>query len=425
MELKKKVPELRFRGFSGEWEEKVFSETFTPIPNNSLSRAELNYNSGLAKSIHYGDVLINYGELLDISRDEVPFVTDDSIAKKYFPFKLQNGDVVIADAAEDETVGKCVELMNIKDEIVISGLHTISVRPVRLFSSMYLGYFMNSSSYHNQLLRLMQGTKVLSISKSTIKDTEILFPEHATEQSRIGTWFQHLDQLITLHQKKYNKLTNIKKAMLEKMFPKNGADVPEIRFEGFEGKWEEKKLGEISPLRGGFAFQSNQYCEEGIPIIKISNILATGEIGGEFDHYKEQEKDENYTLPNYSALLAMSGATTGKVSILKKENNIKVYQNQRVGYFVNKGIVDYLFISTILRSNLFAKKLSSVLVAGAQPNVSSKEIDSFEFSIPISIAEQQKIGTYFQKLDHLITLQQTQIDKLKNIKKACLEKMFV
>src|SRR5690554_3067482 len=107
MELKKKVPEVRFKGFSGEWEEKRFGETFTPIPNNSLSRADLNDNSGLVKNIHYGDILIKYGELLDIGKEKVPFVTDDTISKKYFPFKLQNGDVIIADAAEDETVGKC------------------------------------------------------------------------------------------------------------------------------------------------------------------------------------------------------------------------------------------------------------------------------------------------------------------------------
>lgn len=202
-------------------------------------------------------------------------------------------------------------------------------------------------------------------------------------------------------------------------------NIPQIRFKGFTEEWEEKKLGETSPLRGGFAFQSIQFSEDGIPIVKISNILPTGVVGGEFDYYKEQDQDENYSLPNLSALLAMSGATTGKVSILKNPYNHKVYQNQRVGYFTDKGIVDYSFISTIVRSDLFAKKLHSVLVAGAQPNVSSKEIDSFEFNVPINIDEQSQLGTLFKQLDNLIDLQQQELEKLKQVKKGCLEKMFV
>ena len=132
--------------------------------------------------------------------------------------RLQNGDVIIADAAEDETVGKCTELINSGEEIVISGLHTIPVRPTLLFASKYLGYFMNSPVFHNQLLRLMQGTKVSSISKSAIKDISIFFPSEKKEQNKIGAYFQNLDNLISLHQKELEKLKNIKKACLEKMF---------------------------------------------------------------------------------------------------------------------------------------------------------------------------------------------------------------
>jgi type I restriction enzyme S subunit len=212
------VPEIRFEGFEGKWSVKTFGESFTSIPNNSLSRAELNYSSGIAKNIHYGDVLIKYGELLDVCKEAVPFITDDSISKKHLPFKLQEGDVIIADAAEDESVGKCTELVNVDNEIVVSGLHTICVRPLLCFSSKYLGYFLNSPAYHNQLLSLMQGTKVLSISKTTIKGTSILFPVNLKEQQKIGTYFQKLDQLITLQQTQIEKLQNIKKACLEKMF---------------------------------------------------------------------------------------------------------------------------------------------------------------------------------------------------------------
>ncbi len=212
------VPEIRFKGFGDAWEKRKYSESFTNIPNNTLSRAELNYNSGQAKNVHYGDVLIKFGELLDVKKDEIPYITDDAIVNKLRSSKLQNGDVIIADAAEDETVGKCTELVNVGDEMVLSGLHTIPVRPTLYFASGYLGYFMNSPSYHTQLLRLMQGTKVSSISKTAIKDTAIFYPIDSVEQFKISDLFQRLDRIITLNQRELEKLKNIKKAMLEKMF---------------------------------------------------------------------------------------------------------------------------------------------------------------------------------------------------------------
>jgi len=213
-----KKPAIRFSGYTEAWEQRKYSDTFTSLSNNTLARAELNYNSGLAKNVHYGDVLIKFGEVLNVAEEEMPYITDGTFAEKCRSSKLQNGDVVIADAAEDETVGKCTELMNIGDEIVVSGLHTIPCRPVLAFASGYLGYYMNSSSYHTQLLRLMQGTKVSSISKSALQDTVIFHPSDIREQQKIGQYFSNLDNLITLHQRELDKLRNIKKSCLEKMF---------------------------------------------------------------------------------------------------------------------------------------------------------------------------------------------------------------
>ncbi len=201
-------------------------------------------------------------------------------------------------------------------------------------------------------------------------------------------------------------------------------ETPEIRFDGFTDAWEQRKSGDIAPLRGGFAFKSNEYCSEGVPIVRISNILSDGSVGSDFAYYNEQNYDEVYTLYDGAAVLAMSGATTGKVSVLYAEKGQKYYQNQRVGYFVPTDICEYSFIRTIMRSQLFADQLSAVLVAGAQPNVSSKEIDGFEFMIPKSKDEQRWIGEYFQSLDNLITLHQRKYEKLQVMKKSMLEKMF-
>ena len=245
------------------------------------------------------------------------------------------------------------------------------------------------------------------------------------EQQKIGSFFKHLDDTIALHQRKLDLLKAQKKGYLQKMFPKNGAKVPELRFAGFADDWEERKLGDIAPLRGGYAFKSSKFRNTGVPIVRISNILSSGEVGGDFAYYDEQDKDDKYILPDKSAVLAMSGATTGKVSILSQTDYDKVYQNQRVGYFQSVDYIDYGFISTIVRSELFMMQLESVLVSGAQPNVSSKEIDSFNFMIPILVQEQQKIGSFFKQLDDTIALHQRKLDLLKEQKKGFLQKMFV
>lgn len=162
-------------------------------------------------NVHYGDILVKYGEVLDVSTEQIPYIVDDEIVKKYASSKLQNGDIIIADAAEDETVGKCTEIANLQGVTVLAGLHTIPVRARIKFSCGYLGYYMNSSSYHDQLLPLMQGTKVSSISKSAIQDTMILHPKSADEQQKIGDYFRNLDNIITLHQReppKEDKILN-------------------------------------------------------------------------------------------------------------------------------------------------------------------------------------------------------------------------
>ena len=212
------VPEIRFAGFTDAWEQRKLGEVLISLQNNTLSRADLSSEEGIAKNIHYGDILVKFGEVIDVKTESLPMIADETVIAKYKSSFLQNGDVIVADTAEDETVGKCTEIAGLSDEIVISGLHTIPYRPLQKYAPGYLGYYMNSASFHNQLLPLMQGIKVTSISKTALQNTDILYPKSATEQAAIGTYFRNLDNLITLHQRKYEKLKQIKKSMLEKMF---------------------------------------------------------------------------------------------------------------------------------------------------------------------------------------------------------------
>jgi len=171
------------------------------LQNNTLSRADLSNETGVAKNVHYGDVLVKFGEVLNVSEENLPMISDESVLTKYKASFLQNGDVIIADTAEDSTVGKCSEIAGLNDEVVLSGLHTIPYRPIEKFASGYLGYYLNSGAYHNQLIPLMQGIKVTSISKSAMKDTRLVYPKSLEEQSKIGAYFSTLDHLITLHQR--------------------------------------------------------------------------------------------------------------------------------------------------------------------------------------------------------------------------------
>lgn len=186
--------------------------------------------------------------------------------------------------------------------------------------------------------------------------------------------------------------------------------------------WSKEKLRNIAPLRGGFAFKSEKFQKTGIPVVRISNIKFDGTVGGEFEYYSKIIPDEKFVLRGRSILLAMSGATTGKIAMLDSEE--EYYQNQRVGYFQNIGEVDYDFLSSVLQTKAFTNQLNAVLVAGAQPNISSKEIDSFEFCIPDSIDEQSAIGSLFRTLDDLLASYKDNLTNYQSLKENMLSKMF-
>ena len=192
----------KFQETTSAWEQRKFGETFDLLTNNTLSRADLNDETGSVLNVHYGDILVKLGEIIDTETDHLPYISNATkVAKTAF---LMDGDVIIADTAEDNTVGKCAEIMGISDKPVVSGLHTIPCRPRSRFARGYLGYFMNSPAFHDQLLPLMQGTKVMSVSKSSMADTLLCYPTDMAEQALIGQYFMKLDNLITLHQREQN-----------------------------------------------------------------------------------------------------------------------------------------------------------------------------------------------------------------------------
>ena len=179
-----------------DWEIKRFGDVFRFIPNNTCARALMTVSGGEIRNVHYGDVLIKYHSIIDCGANDLPFLTDE--AKTSPAMLLQNGDIIIADTAEDLTAGKAVEIVNIGNDKVVSGLHTMACRPVEnRFAPKWLGYYMDSDAYHNQLIPLIRGAKVSSVSKGEIVHTTIAIPPLA-EQRKIAAVLSAQDTIITL-----------------------------------------------------------------------------------------------------------------------------------------------------------------------------------------------------------------------------------
>lgn len=212
------VPEVRFPGFTDAWEQRKFGGVFSILKNNTLSRANLSDEHGAAQDIHYGDILTKFNETLDISTTAVPYIQNEEVIEKTKATLLKNGDIVLADTAEDETAGKCTEIVGLVNQKVFAGLHTIPLRPNQSFSKGFLGFYMNSIAFRDQLKSLMQGIKVLSISKKALKETVISFPHDLREQEKIGQHLSNIDTLIALHQRKLEHLELMKKGLLQQMF---------------------------------------------------------------------------------------------------------------------------------------------------------------------------------------------------------------
>lgn len=198
---------------------------------------------------------------------------------------------------------------------------------------------------------------------------------------------------------------------------------PKIRFKGFEGKWEKKKLGAMTSVRGGYAFQSSLFQKYGIPVVRISNILSNGNVGGDFVYYPRLDGDTNITIHEKDVVIAMSGATTGKIARVDVGDEI-LYQNQRVGLFTKTGKVDYDFLYTVLNRPHFNELLNKLLTSSAQPNASSADIESIEMEIPEDAEEQKALSNYILSLDSLIQSTTKKIESLKQVKAASLQSMF-
>lgn len=420
MKNEQNAPKIRFKGFTDAWELRKLSLSFDILQNNTLSRSELSIENGAARNVHYGDILVKYGEVLDLKTEELPFIQSSQTVDKLKGSFLQNGDIIMADTAEDETAGKCTEIANLDNMNVLAGLHTIPLRPKQKYAVGYLGYYMNSGSFHDKLLPLMQGTKVTSISKSALQGMSILRPADLEEQRQIGTYFRTLDRLITLHQRKCETLQKLKKSMLQKMFPKNGSCFPEIRFAGFTDAWEQRKFSD-------FTFPAGERNKDDLdlePFAITSNqgFIAQSEAHDDFGYMKDVDRKMYIVVKPNSFAYNPARINVGSLGYYEGAENVIVSSLYEV--FQTAEYVDDKFLKHWFKTKAFQDWIERLQEGSVRLYFYYDKLCECIMSMP-SVEEQRKIGAYLDKIDNLITLHQRKLETLKKLKKAMLQKMFI
>ena len=388
-------------------------EVLISLQNNTLSRADLSSEEGIAKNIHYGDVLVKFGEVIDVKTESLPMIGDETVIAKYKSSFLKNGDVIVADTAEDETVGKCTEIAGLSDEIVISGLHTIPYRPLQKYAPGYLGYYMNSPSYHNQLLPLMQGIKVTSISKTALQNTDILYPKSATEQAAIGRYFRNLDNLITLHQRECISFT-----------ARAGRLILTANKKRNTSSWEQRKLSEIT----------DKVTEKNAGLQYVETFTNSAEFGiisqrDFFDHdiAKLGSLDGYYIVKTEDFVYNPRISTSAPVGPINRNKLGRTGVMSPLYTVFRPHDIDTTYLEYFFKCGYWHSFMNFNGDSGARSDrFSIRDNVFFQMPIPIpDIDEQRKIGELLTCLDNLITLHQRELEKLQNIKKSMLEKMFV
>ena len=394
-----KMPAIRFSGYTDTWEQCKLGEIFEYLQNNTLSRDSLNYKNPNIKNIHYGDILVKFDEILDGSNKDIPYINSELDLSKFSKSLLRDGDIIFSDTAEDDTVGKAIELQNVNAPFILGGLHTIPCRPLIPFGKGYLGNFLNSDSYRLQLRPLVQGIKVSSISKSALKDTMIEYPKTLDEQEKIGSLFYYIAKMITLHQRKLEKLKLTKKALLQKLFPQNGSKFPELRFKGFTAAWEQRKLSDVLRVNSG---KDYKHLDQGnIPVYGTGGYMLS----------------VNESLSNIDAIGIGRKGTIDKPQYLKAP----FWTVDTLFYLTALGKYSILFLYYLMQLIPWKKFDESTGV----PSLSKTTIDSISAYVPSNSEEEESISALFNQLDKSITLHQRKLEMLKNVKKGLLQKMFV
>ena len=352
------------------------------MSNNTFSRAELEH-FGTIKNIHYGDILIKFGDTLDATNADIPYIKDNLKFKADY---LQNGDLIIADTAEDYTAGKSTEIYNICDAKVISGLHTIPCRPQIKFAEKYLGYYTNSPAFRTQLLSLLQGIKVFSISKSNLNNTNICYPS-LSEQQKIADFLSLVDARIEKQRLLVESLKKYKRGALSRIFN----DVLET-----------VKLSDISNfISSTRTLSTTLNSNKG-----IYPVYDAAGISGYIDHY---DIDSDYIT------IVKDGSGVGRLQKCDKKSSFI----GTLGALVAKNCTtDFLY--AVLQTIDFSKFVTGMAI----PHIYYKDYKNTLLPFPCEI-KQHSISKFFKKIDEYIENETQKLSNILKYKQGLLQQMFI
>lgn len=387
----KNQPAIRFKGFSGEWEENTIGSIGTFYYGKSAPKWSLS-NDAPTPCVRYGELYTKFGATI------FETLSKTNIDPKKLRFSKGHEVLVPRVGEKPEDFGKSCSYLPLKDVAIGEMISVYETSQNPLF---YTYYF---HTMYMEFANAVEGKNVKNLYYRELEPLRIYKP-HKKEQTQIGECFQQLDRLIAQHQNKHDKLNNIKKALLKKMFPQQGASQPQIRFKGFSAEWEEKALGEISNTTiGEFVIKSKQNPNSPYPVFNGGKSYT-----GFYDEYNNEGN---------KILISARGANAGFINLQTKR------------YWAGNSCYSVEIFKT--NSSLFLyyemKRKESVFTDFQQaaniPSVSLGDVNKFPVTLP-RLEEQTQIGNFFQQLDTLIKQQQTQLTKLNNVKQALLSKMFV
>ena len=415
MQDNEKKPALRFKGFTDPWEQRKLGEIAVFSKGVGYSKNDL---------CEEGTPIILYGRLYT-KYETCIFDVNTFVKEKAGGVYSKGGEVIVpasGETAEDISIASVV----VKPGILLGGDLNI-VSPTAEYDSAFLALTISSGATHKYLSSLAQGKSVVHLHNADIQSVSAKFPTKR-EQEKIHLLFGKIDTLITLHQRKYEKLVNIKKSMLDKMFPKNGASVPEIRFKGFTDPWEQRKLGDAFER----VVRKNTNNESRLPltisaqdglvdqITYFNNRVASRDVSNYYLVYNGEFAYNKSTSDGYpfGAVKRLDWYEKGVLSTLYIVFALKHPEKD-----------DSDFMTVFYDTDRWHRGVAERAAEGARNhgllNISADDFFDIDTTMPEDKVEQEKIGRLLKKLDTLITLHQRKLEKLQNIKKSCLEKMFV
>lgn len=399
-----------------DWEVAKLGEKFRFISNNTFSRDFL-CEDGEIKNIHYGDVLIKYGSTLDVSQSDIPTINSELLPSYQLKCFAEDGDIIIADTAEDETVCKATELWNIGGKRVVAGLHTMWCRPAQnTFAIKFLGYFMNTSLYHNQVLPLIQGIKVSSVSKSAIQGTWLCIPP-IEEQRRIASALTCIDNLIDSLDRLIAKKRDIKQGAMQQLLS------GKKRLKGFTEPWVEKKLGDVVTNSIGLTYSPNNVKKYGTLVLRSSNI-KNGKLIFEDNVFVEMSIPERAKVHTNDLLVCVrngSKALIGKSAVITKDA-----EGMAFGAFMTilrANGIEQIFLNYYWQTDFIQKQVRDNM--GATINqITNADISDFDIYVPSSLPEQQAIASVLTSIDNELSALEAKRKKYEQIKRGMMQQLL-